>query len=74
MGEAFIVFLGAVSLYFAWDKVTSLQPEQRNGGRYLFNMTRTRSCSQDSRVCCQPRAPPLTTATADMRPVLARAT
>lgn len=70
--DRFIMFLGAAPLHFAGDKVTPLQPEQRDGPGWLFKATGTRSCSQTPRICCQHGAPWV--AAADVRPASARAT
>lgn len=70
--DKFIMFLGAVPLHFVGDKVTPLQPEQRDRLGRLFKVTGTRSCSQSPRICCQHGAPWV--AVADVGLVPARAT
>lgn len=69
--DTFIMFLGAAPLHSAGDKVTSLQPEQRRGGRFI---------QSDGNKKLQPTPRGLLTAQgstchrSDSRPVFARAT
>lgn len=69
--DTFIMFLGAAPLHFAGDKVTSLQPEQRRGGRFI---------QSDGNKKLQPTPRGLLTAQgstchrSDSRPAFARAT